>query len=267
MKLGKKRLDLPQAIVIAVVLGSLIIAAGLVLTFGPADARTHVAEWIAAAASAVGILFAAFRSGILSDEDGGPSVALLFVAAACAAGAMGCGGVPREARLGVEQLAVGVDRADVLVAARVETQGEDARRQVLEEVVAGTLANVEAGLVRYDVLLEGERAAVNALEAARAALLTLEAALDAWDTGASDSGFLGAAACAAVALLELVGALEAGGVDIPPELAAGVDFLEGFARGACESARPEPRITDHKSIPLSDFYSTSAAHEIGRVLS
>lgn len=57
----KRQLDLPQAIVLSVVLGSMIIAAGLVLTFGPDDSRAHVAEWIAGAIAILGSLFAAMR--------------------------------------------------------------------------------------------------------------------------------------------------------------------------------------------------------------
>lgn len=64
-----RSLDLPQAIVVAVVLGALIVSAGLVLTFGPEDSRTHVAEWIAGLASALGVLFAAMRSrGLFEPE-------------------------------------------------------------------------------------------------------------------------------------------------------------------------------------------------------
>ena len=66
----KKKLDLPQAIVLAVVLGAIIIAAGLVLTFGPEDSRAHVAEWIAGGIAICGAVFASMRSkGLFLDSD------------------------------------------------------------------------------------------------------------------------------------------------------------------------------------------------------
>lgn len=72
-KKKRKALDLPQAIVLAVVLGSIVIAAGLVLTFGPEDSRAHVAEWIAWGISGAGALFMALRSkgliGASEDDD------------------------------------------------------------------------------------------------------------------------------------------------------------------------------------------------------
>lgn len=64
----RRKLDLPQAIVIAVVLGSIIIAAGLVMTFGPEDRSAEVAGWIAQGISALGVLFAALRSKGLLEQ-------------------------------------------------------------------------------------------------------------------------------------------------------------------------------------------------------
>lgn len=70
-KKKRKTLDLPQAIVLAVVLGAIIIASGLVLTFGPEDSRTLVAEWIAGGVAILGSVFASLRGkGLFLDEDG-----------------------------------------------------------------------------------------------------------------------------------------------------------------------------------------------------
>lgn len=66
----KKKLDLPQAIVIAVVASALILTAGMVVVWGPADASTQVMEWVALGVAGVGVLFAAIRSkGLFSDVD------------------------------------------------------------------------------------------------------------------------------------------------------------------------------------------------------
>jgi hypothetical protein len=68
----KKRLDLPQAIVVSVVLAAIFIGAGLVLTWGPADSRAQVAQWIAAAVAGTGTVFAAMRSrGLFHEHDDG----------------------------------------------------------------------------------------------------------------------------------------------------------------------------------------------------
>ncbi len=66
----RKKLDLPQAIIVAVVLGSVILAAGLVLTWGPSDSRALVAEGIAGLVGMLGVLFTALRSkGLLHESE------------------------------------------------------------------------------------------------------------------------------------------------------------------------------------------------------
>lgn len=239
----KRKLDIAQAIVVASVVLGVLIGGGLVLTWGPADSRAVVVEWGMAIGGVLGLLFAAFRGRIFgeADDDGtgpGAAIALLFAATAAsvAFGVSGCGGVPHEVRVGVEQLAVGVDRADVLLEARIETRGEEARRQVLAEQLEGMIETVEEGMARFDELLASEAAAVAVLETVRRKLLALEAALDAWDAGSDEAGFLAALACALVALVELAAGLEAAGVDLPDELEQGLAFVRGLAAGTC----PEP---------------------------
>ncbi len=76
MSTKKKKLDLPQAIVLAVVVGSLLIAAGMVLTWGPEDSRAQVAEWIGMGVAGLGLLFSALRAKGLftsTDDEGGES--------------------------------------------------------------------------------------------------------------------------------------------------------------------------------------------------
>lgn len=73
----KKKLDLPQAIVIAVVGAALVITAGMIVVWGPEDASTQIMEWIALGIAGVGVLFAALRSKGLftssTDDEGGAS--------------------------------------------------------------------------------------------------------------------------------------------------------------------------------------------------
>ncbi len=70
-KKAKKTLDLPQAIVLSVVLGTLIITAGMIVIWGPENASTQVMEYVALGVAGLGMLFAALRSkGLFSAGSG-----------------------------------------------------------------------------------------------------------------------------------------------------------------------------------------------------
>lgn len=70
----KKGLDLPQAIVIAVVGAAFILTAGMIVVWGPADASTQVMEWVSLGIGSVGLLFAAMRSKGLFVNKGASSM-------------------------------------------------------------------------------------------------------------------------------------------------------------------------------------------------
>ena len=150
----------------------------------------------------------------------------------------GCGGVPHAARLGAEQLAIGVDRADVIVANRITERSPEVIAQVLSEIASGSLPAADAR-ARSDELLSGERGADLAIATARRASLAIEAALDAWDAGATENGFIGAAACVVVALAELAEAFVAAGLELPEAISDAARMLASFASGAC----PAPEAT------------------------
>ncbi len=151
-----------------------------------------------------------------------------------------CGGPPREARIALEETAGGLVVADGLVAAAVASQGEEARARVRREVRDGTISGetpeetIAAGLARFEELLQGLTTARRVLRTTRAALQSVELALDAWAAGSSDEGgFFAAAACGLRSLAELTRALEAAAIEIPEAIASGVRTLAGFASGAC----------------------------------
>ncbi len=151
-----------------------------------------------------------------------------------------CGGPPRAARVALEQTAGGLDTADELVAASVESNGEEARAQVRREAHAGELPGVmhaeviEAGLERFEELMEPTSTARAALRASRGFLEAVQAGLDAWEAGTDEGlSFFEAAACAVVPLAEVAAALEAAGLDVPDAIVSGVQAIAGFAASAC----------------------------------
>lgn len=166
----------------------------------------------------------------------GQAFAASLVALALAA----CGGPPRAARVALEQTAGGLDVADVLLADAVRASGEEARAQVRREARAGELEGttpaevVDAGLERFEELMEPTTAARAALRASRGFLEAVQAGLDAWEAGADEGlSFFGAAACAVVPLAEVAAALEAAGLDVPDAIVSGVQAIAGFAASAC----------------------------------
>lgn len=160
----------------------------------------------------------------------------LLAALAILALLVGCGGVPREIRLGVEQLASGTDRADELLTAQIAERRPVIRDEVVALVDAGTIASVEDGIDEIERRAAPMTVAARVLRTVRSALLALERSLDAWDAGSGDGAFLDAAACVVAVLGELAGALDAAEVELPEALLSGAEVLARFAGAAC----PEP---------------------------
>jgi len=157
-----------------------------------------------------------------------------LVAAVALLGATACGGPPRSTRVAVAQLGEGLNVADEAVAAEVTTRGEASRAQVREEVAAGMIADVEAGLARFEELMTPTTEARTALRVARESLFALEGALDAWAAGsAPEANFLAVAACAVAALTRLGAILEALEVELPAALVSGLQTIGALATSAC----------------------------------
>jgi hypothetical protein len=178
---------------------------------------------------------------------------LAIVAAFFVLGLVGCGGPPREARVAVEQTAGGLNLADELVAEAVESRGEEKRAQVRAEVRAGRFDEqcalhedgsdayrtclIEAGLDRFEELMEPTTTARTVLRTAGEALEAVELGLDAWAAGTDEGGsFIEAIACSIGSVAAVGRALEAADLEIPEALATGLQAIAGFASGAC----PEP---------------------------
>jgi hypothetical protein len=232
--------------IISAVVGLALVGGGVYLL---AIESEHAETLIAAGLTIVGGLGTILSRGVRGSSpppdsgSGGGGAALVPLAfalgfAVAASSLSACGGVPRPLRLGVEQLAVGIDRADEITADYVRNRGEESRREVLERVVAGAVASIDAGMALFDDLMRPALDAVSVLVTARRALEGVEHGLDAWDAGAGESDFLAAAACGVVALADVVGAFESAGLELPDEIAEGVTLLSTYATLAC----PPPRL-------------------------
>ncbi len=214
-----------------------------------ADALVRALDWLSALLPRIGFgslstsASAAAKKRAERDDRRGPPGAggagaagaaiLALVIAAGAAPLTACGGPPREAREAAEGIALAVDRADVLVAARLERRGAEARASMLEQVARGAITSVEEGLAYLDEQLAPERTAVRVLRVARAALLTAEDALDAWDSSAAGDGLLVPAACVVAALEDVAEALDALGVEVPEAITSGAVTIARFAGPLC----------------------------------
>lgn len=179
--------------------------------------------------------------------------AVILALAFLTLGIVGCGGPPREARLALEHTAGGLVTADELLADAIERRGEEVRLQVRREVREGRFNEgcestndntgettvsrecvIEAGLARFEELMEPTSTARTVLRTTRDVLEAFELSMDAWEAGTGDeASFFGAAACGLAALVEVGRALIAAGIDVPDELAQGIGVLSGFASGAC----------------------------------
>lgn len=145
----------------------------------------------------------------------------------------GCGGVPIEARIAVEETARGVDQADRTLASRIRTRSAELRAELLAMVAEGRVGSHEAGLAWFDRQLDGESQALRVLEVAHDALLAIEHALNAWDAGANEHGFLTAASCGIAALANIVSVFDRIGIEVPPSVVEGAEMLGGLASGGC----------------------------------
>lgn len=130
-----------------------------------------------------------------------------------------CGLTPRQAaRASLDVMALGVRTVDDVSA---QAYAERARTAL---AAAHDMAEYRAAIAPMDDL---ERA----LRVADEALLAADRLVAAWDEGGRDH-WIGAAACVAEALLDVAAALEAAGLEIPPEL---VEALEAarILTGTC----------------------------------
>ena len=142
-----------------------------------------------------------------------PVVLLLLFAA------LGCGGPPRAARVAVLLAAESVAAVDAATA----TSYTEAAARALD--ASTTLAEYRATLAPWDGL-------VQALRVAQSAVRALDASLDAWDAGGAES-WIRLAGCAASALAAVARAIEAAGLEIPPDLAQALAMLAGLGAAAC----------------------------------
>lgn len=235
------KLTWPTAAVLIVV----VIAIAATLLAGPSLGWTgeDLAKLLATEGGIGAVLLALMRS-LLGGGGGGPTAgggiagALLALVIGASTLTTACGGAPREARIALEQLARGTDVADVAVAEYVRTDGERARAQVRREIAEGAIADLVAAMARFEELIAGSTLARDAVRGVRQALLTAEAALDAWDAGASGAGFFASAACILGSVAHLAEVLDTAGVPLPAEMLSAVQLLGGVARGAC----PDPRL-------------------------
>lgn len=164
---------------------------------------------------------------------------LTIVAAVALLGLSACGGPPRATRVAVAQLGDGLNVADESLTAEVARRGEASREQVRREAAEGVIADVAAGLARFEELMMPTTDARNALRGTSETLRAVERAFDAWAAGTGDEAdFLEAVGCVVAALTHLAGLLAAAGVDMPEELAGPMSLLESLAGSICPE--PEP---------------------------
>lgn len=157
----------------------------------------------------------------------GYSIALVAVAMVACFGS-GCGTWADSARTTIEVGAVAVDVADHSLAAALT-----ATCASVAELPAETperAAALDACLVshHYDTAIDAIRVADHTLRAA-------QAAVDAGERADDKGPWLSIAACLAASVQEVLAALDAAGVDVPPALTTGVSILAGIT-GTCAPA-------------------------------
>lgn len=147
------------------------------------------------------------------------------------------GGPPRVTRVAVEQLGEGLNVADEAVAEEIARRGPETREQIRQEAAEGMIADVAAGLERFEELMEPTTEARTVLRVARASLVAVEGALDAWTEGSSpEANFLTIVACAVSPLTAVVPILEALDVEAPEAFTQGLRVVAALATGVC----PQP---------------------------
>lgn len=150
----------------------------------------------------------------------------LLLAVGVAGAAQGCAGVPRPVRTALEVSAEAVTMADQVVGVEYTA----AHERALEE---------SATLGSYRHRMEKWNRAEEALRAARGAILTMEAAANAWDATGDGDGFRDAAACGITALRELVDVLDVVHVNTPRLIRQALTLLEAFG-GSCGFPLEDP---------------------------
>lgn len=133
--------------------------------------------------------------------------------------AAGCGGVPDGLQQGVSVAAQAVSAADREAADRYAEAADRARQE------AQTLAEYHARMQTLDGI---ERA----LRVARSAVLSAQAAIDAWDAGDDGAQWGLVASCLAGALGNLATAFLAAGIDAPGALADAIGLARAWG-GSC----------------------------------
>lgn len=142
-------------------------------------------------------------------------LAALFVAMLLAS----CASAQDPLRRTLAASAIGLREADAITA------------EAYTAAAARALQGAE-DLGEYREIMRPWDGAEQALRLTRGALLTAEAALDAWEAGGRER-WPEVAACALSAVAELVATLDGLGVDAPAELRDAVALFEGIAGGAC----------------------------------
>lgn len=163
------------------------------------------------------------------------AAAAMLVAATC----VGCGGVPREARVAAEQYGEALDVVDRVMETRIRTAGGEAREQVRGEIARGEIMGVtpdetySLGMERYDELMAPLMAVLTALDYGREGAEALDLALDAWASGTGGGTTLTTGACALAALMVIGDALLAAGVELPSVMTRAIEVASLWARESC----------------------------------
>lgn len=163
------------------------------------------------------------------------STALLVVLALTAIA--GCATWADTARTTIEVSAVGVDVADHAVADALTTTCHD-----VAELPAASPERAAA----LDACLDahGFDDAIVAIRVADRALRAAQAAVDAGEKIDDDAPWRSAAACLAASVTEVLAAVQASGVDVPPALTTGASLLAAIA-GDCVAADDEDPVARH----------------------
>lgn len=129
-----------------------------------------------------------------------------------------CGGPPSAVRQTVE-------------AAAVSHVAIDAETALLASQAGERCLDASDSWTEYDACMHVWYDAEIALRAARASLLSLERAADAWEAGGEEE-WASLAACVAESLERLMSALADAGVDVPEEIATTLGLVRGLG-GIC----------------------------------
>ena len=156
------------------------------------------------------------------------TVALLIVSLSIALSA--CATWADTARATIEVSAVGVDVADHAVADALERTCADVAELPARSPERAAALDACLASHHYDDAIVAIRVADRALRAA-------QAAVDAGERIDDDAPWRSAAACLAASVTEVLAAVQASGVDVPPALTTGASLLAAIA-GDCRPDVP-----------------------------